>query len=113
MFKSLVDPKSGSQGYNVQVRELVVAKVHDLQALVTGQPCTQPCKALLVQPYTVPLQGQAGQADVQAEESSKQDNGVAAYVVPFQVQRLDRGVLGKTLLGRVITYPAHISISPL
>ena len=85
MPKSLVDPQSRSQGYNCLVRELVVAKVHDLQALVTGQPCTQPCKAVLVQPYTVPLQGQAGQAAVQAEESSKQDNCVAAYVVPFQV----------------------------
>ena len=77
--------------------ELIVPQIHHLQPLVTGQACTQPRETVLVKPNTIPLQGQAGNADIQAEKSSKQHNIVSTYVVPFKVHRFDRGVLSKAL----------------
>ena len=66
--------------------ELIVPQIHHLQPLVTGQSCTQPSKAILVKPNTVPLQGQPGDAAVHAEESSKHGHCVSTYAVPFEVQ---------------------------
>ena len=77
--------------------ELIVPQIHHLQPLVTGQACTQPRETVLVQPNTVPLKGEAGNAVVQTKEAAKQDNGVPTDVVPFKEQRLDRGVLSKAL----------------
>ena len=75
--------------------ELIVPQIHHLQPLVTGQSCTQPSKAVLVKLNTIPLQGEAGNATVQTEKSSKQNHCVSTYVVPFKVHRFDRGVLSK------------------
>ena len=82
--------------------QLIVPQIHHLQPLVTGQACTQPRETVLFKPNIIPLQGQAGNADIQAEESSKHHNGVSTYVVPFKVHRFDIGVLSKALKRKIM-----------